>query len=128
MGRKRKSSSKSKKTRKSVQKSFSSDMIGGILIVLGLVLFVFLKFDNIGVIPKIFNNLCMGLFGYISYLLPIVLIFVGGRAIYNEEKTDMSKDILKGTYLTCIIAATIAVFVNSQFNIFDNFVKYIIRR
>ncbi len=126
MGRKRKSSktARGKKTRKSVQKSFSSDVIGGILVVFGLVLFVFLKFKNIGVIPGALASLCMGLWGYMSYILPIAFIFVGARAIYNEEKTDISKDILKGVYITSIFAVTVASFVNSQFNIFDNFIKY----
>lgn len=125
MGRKRKSSTRGR-TRKSNQKTFTNDMLGGVLVVFGLILFVFLKFENIGALAEFFKYILMGLFGYMSYLLPLTLIIVGVRAIYSDEKTKISSDILKGVYLTGIIAATVAVFANNTFNIFDNFVKYIV--
>ena len=125
MGRKRKSRTQGR-TRKSNQKTFSSDMIGGMLVVFGLIIFVFLKFENIGVIADIFKNLSMGFFGYLAYMLPIVLMIVGIKAIYSDEKINISNDILKGVYLTTMMSATVAVFANGNFNIFDNFVRYII--
>ena len=125
MGRKRKSRTQSR-TRKSNQKTFKNDMLGGMLVVFGLILFVFLRFENIGIVADIFKNVSMGIFGYMAYLLPVILIVIGIKAIYCDEKINTSKDILKGLYLTTIISATVAVFANSSFNIFDNFIKYMI--
>ena len=125
MGRKRKSSNKSR-TRKSQKKTFTSDLLGGILVVLGLILFVFLKFINIGVVSQTIKNIIMGLFGQVSYILPIALIVIGIRTIYLDEKNDISKDLLKGLYLTVIIATTVAAFTNSSINVYDNFIKNIV--
>ena len=124
MGRKRKSRTQNR-TRKSNQKTFSNDMFGGVLVVFGLILFVFLRFQNIGFVAEIFKNISMGLFGFLSYMLPVILMVVGIRAIYSDEKINILRDIFKGLYLTAILSATVAVFASSNFNIFDNFVKYI---
>ena len=134
MGRKRKSSatrgrktSNRSNTRNSKsKKTISSDILGGILVVLGLILFVFIQFENIGVIAKFCKNLSMGLFGYMAYILPISLIIIGVRAIYSDEKTKISRDLLKGLYLTAIIAITVSAFANVSNSIFDNFVKNVI--
>ena len=134
MGRKRKStqrgSNRKANTRsrnsKANKKTFSTDVLGGILVVLGLILFVFLKFENIGVLAEIFKNISMGFFGKMAYLLPVSLVAIGIKTIYCDEKNKISNDIFKGIYLTTVISATVAVFANSSFNIFDNFVKAIV--
>lgn len=134
MGRKRKStqrgSNRKANTRsrnsKANKKTFSIDVLGGILVVLGLILFVFLKFENIGVLAEIFKNISMGFFGKMAYLLPVSLVAIGIKTIYCDEKNKISNDIFKGIYLTTVISATVAVFANSSFNIFGNFVKAIV--
>ncbi len=125
MGRKRKSSNKSR-TRKSQKKTFANDLVGGILVVLGIMIFVFLKFQNMGVVAETFKSILMGMFGFISYLLPVALIVIGIRTIYLDEKNDISKDLLKALYLVVMVSATVAVYANSSFNLFDNFLKTVI--
>ncbi len=125
MGRKRKSSNKSR-TRKTKKKTFTNDLLGGILVVLGIIVFVFLKFQNIGTVAGIIKNFLVGFFGFTSYLIPIALVVIGIRTIYLDEKTDISKDLLKGLYLVVMVSATVAVYANSSFNLFDNFLKNII--
>lgn len=130
MGRKRKSTQtvgKRKGTKRSKkQKTFSTDVLGGFLVVLGLILFVFLKFENIGTLAEIFKSIAFGFFGIMAYLLPASLVIIGVKTIYSDEKNKISSDIYKGLYLTAIISATVAVFANSSFNIFDNFVKMMV--
>ena len=56
---------KGRKSRKQ-QKTVGTDLLGGVIAVLGLILFIFLKFDNasMGVIAGIIREIFIGLFGY----------------------------------------------------------------
>ena len=104
MGRKRTSSSptsstkpntnrrqKAKKTR--AKKTIATDMLGGILVVIGLILLVFYTFSNIGVFADVVNNISKGLFGNIVFLLPIIF------AIITTSLIKITSQVYHATYI-----------------------------
>ena len=124
MGR-RKTSNRKKTSKKNV-KNFSNDLHGGIVVVIGLMLFVFLVFKNTGVISEFLNNIARGLFGNIALMLPLVLIFVGIHEIAAEEKIKTYKEIYKGIVLIGLLCSIIYSFTLNNPSLFENPVKFIV--
>lgn len=124
MGR-RKTSNRKKTSKKNV-KNFSNDLHGGILVVIGLMLFVFLFFKNTGVISEFLNNIARGLFGNIVLMLPLVLIFVGIHEIAAEEKIKPYNEIYKGIILIGLLCSIIYSFTLNNLGLFENPVKFIV--
>ena len=124
MGR-RKTSNRKKTSKKNV-KNFSNDLHGGIVVVIGLMLFVFLVFKNTGVISEFLNNIARGLFGNIALMLPLVLIFVGIHEIAAEEKIKPYKEIYKGIVLIGLLCSIIYSFTLNNLGLFENPVKFIV--
>ena len=84
MGRRKTSNSKKKASKKDV-KTFSSDFHGGILVAIGIILFVLLTFKDAGTISDFLNNITRGFFGNLALMLPLVLIIVGIHEIASEK-------------------------------------------
>ena len=124
MGR-RKTSNRKKTSKKNVKK-FSNDLHGGIVVVIGLMLFVFLVFKNTGVMSEFLNNIARGLFGNIALMLPLVLIFVGIHEIAAEEKIKTYKEIYKGIVLIGLLCSIIYSFTLNNLGLFENPVKFIV--
>lgn len=124
MGR-RKTSNRKKTSKKNVKK-FSNDLHGGIVVVIGLMLFVFLVFKNTGVMSEFLNNIARGLFGNIALMLPLVLIFVGIHEIAAEEKIKPYKEIYKGIVLIGLLCSIIYSFTLNNLGLFENPVKFIV--
>ena len=124
MGR-RKTSNRKKTSKKNV-KNFSNDLHGGIVVVIGLMLFVFLVFKNTGVMSEFLNNIARGLFGNIALMLPLVLIFVGIHEIAAEEKIKPYKEIYKGIVLIGLLCSIIYSFTLNNPSLFENPVKFIV--
>ena len=95
MGRRKTSNSKKKASKKDV-KTFSSDFHGGILVAIGIILFVLLTFKDAGTISDFLNNITRGFFGNLALTLPLVLIIVGIHEIASEKKTKPYTEIYKG--------------------------------
>ena len=123
MGRKKQTS---KRNNKKNQKTIGSDMLGGILVVLGLILIVFFSFQNIGVLAEFIRNIFKGLFGISVFIFPITLIIVGIHLIIAEEKIPVLKGLKRGFILMTLFASLIYSIVAIEFNIFDNFVKFLV--
>lgn len=127
MGR-RKASVKNtaKKVHKKNIKTFSSDLQGGIYILIGIVLIVIFTFRNSGTFFEVVNNLTRGLFGTIALMLAFIFIFVGIYEIASEKKIKSSKEIYKGLVLMCLISSVVYSFLLSNLSLFDNPLKFII--
>lgn len=123
MGRKKQTS---KRNNKKNQKTIGSDMLGGILVVLGLILIVFFSFQNIGVLAEFIRNIFKGLFGISVFIFPITLIIVGINLIISEEKIPVLKGLKRGFILMTLFASLLYSIVAVDFNIFDNFVKFLV--
>lgn len=125
MGR-RKTNTKNiaKKLPKKEVKTFSNDLQGGLLIIIGVILIAFFCFKNSGTISEIVNNIIRGLFGEISIMLAFVCIFVGIHEILSEKKIKTSKEILKGIILMCMVASVVYSFALFNLTLFDNPVKF----
>src|SRR5574344_2636438 len=82
------------------EKGLSSNIQGAILVVLGILLFVFIEFKNVGIISEFVRNIAYGLFGKISLFLSITFVFVGIHEIVSKEKIKVSKELNKGIILT----------------------------
>lgn len=129
MGRKRKVTRKptSKSTRStSRKKTISDDMLGGIIVVIGLMLLVFLQFDNVGQLAEIFKVVSKGIFGYAIYMLPATFIIVGIYMIASDKKIKSKKFINRGLILMILASVCVYSFVGKDFSLFTNFVKYIV--
>ncbi|MEG2348205.1 MAG: DNA translocase FtsK 4TM domain-containing protein [Clostridia bacterium] len=126
--RKRKPSSNRSNTRipKAKQKTIGTDMLGGFFVVIALVLAVFYTFSNIGVFADVINNISKGLFGNIVFIFPVTLAIVGIYIIASEKKIKVSKQVFKGILVMCLMCATVYSFSATNFNIFNNFVKFIV--
>ncbi|MCX8074680.1 MAG: DNA translocase FtsK [Clostridia bacterium] len=115
MGRKR----KNKNT-----KTIGTDFLGGIFVVLGIMLFVFLTFNNIGVIATIINSIFKGLFSNVIFVLPLVFIFVGIYLIISDKLIKAVNEIGKGIILMVFLSSLVYAFTETNFGIFDNFVRF----
>ncbi len=129
MGRKRKVTRKTtaKSTRStSRKKTISDDMLGGIIVVIGLMLLVFLQFNNVGQLAEIFKVVSKGIFGYAIYMLPATFIIVGIYMISSDKKIKLKKFINKGLILMVLASVCVYSFLGKDFSLFTNFVKYIV--
>ncbi|MEG1705355.1 MAG: DNA translocase FtsK 4TM domain-containing protein [Clostridia bacterium] len=117
MGRKRKKQSK---------KTMKNDLLGGILIVISLVFIVFLSFDNMGMLSELFSNILKGCFGISAYCIPIVFMIIGVYCIVSDEKIKVISEIIKGVIATICISSVIYIFTESNFTLFNNFLKFCI--
>ena len=124
MGRKKQNSKKSSNKKKG--KTIGSDMLGGILVVLGLIIIVFLSFENIGILAEIIRNIFKGLFGSAVFILPATLIIVGIHSIISEERVHILKEIKRGSILMTFFASLLYSIFASNFNIFNNAVKFLV--
>ena len=118
--------SKNTYTKKSSRKTIGNDFIGGVLVVLGLILVVFLTFTEIGFIADVIKMILRGLFGYAVFILPVVLIIVGIYAIVSDTKVKLGKEILKGILCMICISAFIGTFVSSNINVENNLMKHLV--
>lgn len=131
MGR-RKTNNIHKKSRKTSKKNnesskvFGTDLIGGFIVVLGFIMIVFLSFSNIGFIADLFKNIFKGLFGNISYLIPISFIISGIYVIVSDKKVKITNQILKGMLLTVLVSVLAYSFTKSDNNLQDNPVKFLV--
>ena len=112
--------------REEVKNSFNSDLIGGILIVLGLIFFVFLSFSNIGTVAENIRDILKGLFSGVSYCIPIILIYIGARLIISDKKIKLSSELLKGLLVIIFLSATVSSFADKNFLLFTDPVKFCI--
>ncbi|MEG0872723.1 MAG: DNA translocase FtsK 4TM domain-containing protein [Clostridia bacterium] len=112
------------KSRKKVEKTIGNDMIGGILVVLGLMLTVFLGFENIGIVAEIIKSLLKGLLGNTVFLFPVVLIITGVYSIVADEKVKIGSEIKKGSIVMIFAAIFMYSLVEKNFNVFENIVKF----
>lgn len=117
---------KKKSASKKQQKTWSTDLIGGFVAVSGVLLFVFLKFVNMGVVASFIQNVMMGLFGYAAYLLPITLVVTGCYLIVSEEKKKVSTQIKKGAFLMILFSIVIHSFAGKEFDLFSNPMQYLV--
>lgn len=125
MGRKKGSKNRKGRSKKATR-TIGNDMLGGILIVVGIMLFVFLAFSNIGFLSNIVKSVFKGFFGNLALGLPLVLVVVGTHLIMSEENVVPTKEIIKGTLLVVLVASTCCVFASDNLNILDNTIKYIV--
>ena len=110
--------------RKKNTKTFGTDLTGGILVVLGLIIVAFLTFSNTGIIAKYVKNLIKGLFSYVGYIIPITLMYVGMKLIASDDKKKSSSEIMKGLIATISLSAMVAAFSAKNFSIFEDILKY----
>lgn len=117
MGRKKgsknkKGSSKSKKSNK--KKSISIDLVGGFLIVIGILFYIFMTFNNSGTLGTEINNILTGVFGISKYVIPVILLYLGVIFIVSDE-ISVSEKVSEGVFLTMIISSTIFAFTSTKF-------------
>ena len=111
---------------KKEQKTITNDMLGGVLVVLGLILVVFIGFRNIGSFAEICKVLFLGALGKSAYSFPILLMIVGTYCIMSEKKVKPLAEIRKGLIVIALIAATLTVFTESSVTMYSNPVKTVV--
>ncbi|MBO5477560.1 MAG: DNA translocase FtsK 4TM domain-containing protein [Clostridia bacterium] len=101
-------------------------MLGGVLVVLGLILVVFIGFRNIGSFAEICKVFFLGTLGKSAYSFPILLMIVGTYCIMSEKKVKPLAEIRKGLIIIALIAATLTVFTEPSVTIYSNPVKTVV--
>ncbi len=104
----------------SSKKSVGYDFIGGVLIVIGIIFFVFFKFENAGVLATTLNEVFSGLFGIAKYMLPAVFVYLGLECILMDRGFSIVGETIKGLITMTLIASTIYIFMYDKFDIFKN--------
>ena len=111
---------------KKEQKTITNDMLGGVLVVLGLILVVFIGFRNIGSFAEICKVFFLGALGKSAYSFPILLMIVGTYCIMSEKKVKPLSEIRKGLIIIALISATLTVFTEPSVTIYSNPVKTVV--
>ncbi len=130
MGRRKntktRSNSNNTKSTKKANKTFASDMHGGILVVVGLILFVFFIFKSVGTFAGFLNNVARGIFGNMALVLALIFVIVGIHEIVSEKKIKSSKEIYKGLILLGLVCSIIYSFTLYNLSLFENPIKFIV--
>ena len=111
---------------KKEQKTITNDMLGGVLVVLGLILAVFIGFKNVGSFAQICKVIFLGALGNSAYSFPILLMIIGTYCIMSEKKVKPLSELRKGLIVIVLIAAIFTVFTNSDISIYSNTIKTIV--
>ena len=111
---------------KKEQKTITNDMLGGVLVVLGLILAVFIGFKNVGSFAQICKVIFLGALGNSAYSFPILLMIIGTYCIMSEKKVKPLSELRKGLVVIVLIAAIFTVFTNSDISIYSNTIKTIV--
>ena len=122
MGRKkgsknRKGSTKSKRRTKKNQSTapkISIELIGGCLVLIAIVLYVFITFDNAGVVGTSINTFLTGMFGIIKYAVPIIIAYLGIMFIISEEISVIGK-IVQSILFVALISSTIYTWTSTNY-------------
>lgn len=125
MGRRKSSSTKKTTARKKAKKTIGLDFIGGILIVIGIILLIFMTFDNTVSFAGVITEILGGLFGTIAVMLPIVFIIVGIECIVLDKAIVPMSEIVKGIIFMVAVSATVYVFMYDKFNAFKDVSGYL---
>ena len=130
MGRRKGSKNKTTKrnaSTKSQNNSFITEFIGGLIVVLGIILFILFRFENIGSFANEFNTIMTGLFGAARYMLVLVCIYIGVFAIASDRKIKILSELLKGLVLTMLVSSVTYIFSSDNFNLWvepNEFLSY----
>lgn len=127
MARRKGSKNKKRSRTKSTQNTFMFEFLGGLLVVLGLVLVILFRFENIGSFSTEFNLLCTGLLGTARYVLPVICMYVGVCAIASDKKIKVLPELLKGLVLAMLVSSVIFIFGSDRFDLWTepaSFVKF----
>ncbi len=123
---KRKNTNVRKKTSaRSSKKRISTELMGGISVVLGLLLFVFFTFVNVGSLAEGISEIFKGLFSYTAYVFPLVLVITGIMMIVSEKNMKFSSEVLKGLIFMTFFSALLFSFVEKDYNLYNNFIQYV---
>ena len=114
-----------KRTRKQV-KTVGTDLMGGFVAVLGIILFVILKFVSMGIFTDIIKNILFGMFGFAAYAIPLTFVVAGCYVISSDKKKKISTQLKKGMLITCLLSACIYSFSTSNCNMFSNIMKHLV--
>ena len=108
---------------KSTKNTVSNSVLGGVFIILGLLLLIFMAFKNVGSIAQIVKIVFLGALGNTAYIFPIFLMIIGIACILSEKKIDALGSLRKGIVVMAFIAATLTAFSESNLSIYTNPVK-----
>ena len=118
--------SNKKSSKKQEKKTIGNDFMGGVLVVLGLILVVFLTFSEMGIIADLIRTILKGLFGYSAFILPIILMIIGTHTIMSDKKVKFSKEIIKGIFVMVCISTVLGTYITSNINVNINIMKHLI--
>ena len=110
---------------KSTKNTVSNSVLGGVFIILGLMLLIFMAFKNVGSIAQIVKIVFLGALGNTAYIFPIFLMIIGTACILSDKKIEALGSLRKGIVVIAFIAATLTAFSESSLSIYSNPVKEI---
>lgn len=114
MGRRKGSKNKAATRRKKKNETIGLDFIGGILIAIGVVLFVCLSFENTSGFALAVSEILGGLLGVLKIGLPIVFAIVGIECIVKDKAIFPMSEVIKGIVLLCVLSGTVYSFASDK--------------
>ena len=125
MGKKKTTKRANAARRKKKNDTIGLDFIGGIIIAIGVILFVLMNFENSGGFASIINELFGGLFGTLKISIPIVFVIVGIECIILDKAIYPVSEIIKGLVLVCILSGTVYSFAYDNVFTVDEATSYV---
>ena len=123
---KKKTSSSTKKRKTSNnKKTIAQDFQGGVLVALGIIVFILLTFTGMGKIVKSIRGVINGFFGISMYVIPVAMCIIGIYMIVSNRRIKASKQFYKALLAMIMLSSVVGIYTLEKFNIFDNFIYYI---
>lgn len=115
MGRRK--GSKNKKPTKGANKvnkqAPNKDLIGGIVIIISLIMFVF-TFSSAGSLGHLINEVFTGLFGISRYIVPFIFLYIGAALVVYDE-VNVGRKIMQGLFLSLLVSSLAYVFTTNEY-------------
>ena len=117
MGRRKGSKNKKTMKKKSAVTS-NKDLVGGIVIILSLIMFIF-TVNSSGTLGKLINETLVGLFGISRYIIPFIFLYIGAALVIYDE-VNVSKKLFQGFFLSLLVSSIAYMFTTNEFLSMEN--------
>ena len=117
MGRRKGSKNKKTMKKKSAVTS-NKDLVGGIVIILSLIMFIF-TVNSSGTLGKLINETLVGLFGISRYIIPFIFLYIGAALVIYDE-VNVSKKLFQGFFLSLLVSSIAYMFTTNELLSMEN--------
>ncbi len=100
-------------SKKSSNSAQNKDLIGGIVIIISLIMFVF-TFSSAGSLGHLINEIFTGLFGISRYIVPFIFLYIGAALVVYDE-VNVGRKIMQGLFLSLLVSSLAYIFTTNEY-------------